>query len=212
MRVDHEEARYAFLAQLDTIAAVADGLVDRQMMATSHCIGWTVGDVLVHVHMGLQEMLLGLVSPTDATPDTGADTYWRHQPPATDDTADEVAGMRFVRLVGAAYRRPTTAVRHLTPTMTGVRTAVTALRPGAVRFQGLVLTTGDFLATWAVELAVHHLDLTRELTLVSPEASALRLGRRTIEALTGKPLPGDDRTVLMTGAGRLPGSHPPVLG
>ena len=37
----------------------------------------TVGDVLVHVHLGLQEMLLGVVSLTDADPDTDAAIYWR---------------------------------------------------------------------------------------------------------------------------------------
>jgi uncharacterized protein (TIGR03083 family) len=212
MHVNHDEARDAFRTELDRITAVAESLTDRRLMAASHCAGWTVGDVLVHVHLSLQEMLLGLVATTDATPDTSADGYWRHTPPSNDDGADDVAGMRFVRLVGAAYRRPTGAVRHLAPTVDGVRMAVTALRPGAVRFQGLVLSTGDFLATWAVELAVHHLDLTRELTLPPPTAAALRLGRLTVEALVGEPLPGDDSTVLFTGAGRLPGERPPVLG
>jgi hypothetical protein len=39
-----------------------------------------------------------------------------------------------------------------------------AMSPGAVAFQRRVLATG-LAGTWAVELAVHHLDLGRELDL-----------------------------------------------
>ncbi|MGK5681755.1 maleylpyruvate isomerase N-terminal domain-containing protein [Actinoplanes sp. URMC 104] len=205
MNVDHDEARAAFLAGLDAFVTCAGDLGDRDLMAASRCTGWTVGDVVVHVHLGLQEMLLGLVSSTGEQPGTDAATYWQGPPPATDDEADEVAGIRFVRLLGAAYRRPSGAVRHLLPTVAGVRAATARLEPGAVRFQGHVLSSGDFLATWAVELAVHHLDLGRELTLPPPAPAALRLARSTVEALAGRAAPGswaDDTTVLL-GAGRV---------
>jgi uncharacterized protein (TIGR03083 family) len=203
MHVDHDTARDAVLAQLDTFAAVAGELTDRDLLTPSRCAGWAAGEVLVHVHMGLQEMLLGLVTPAAGEPDTSASGYWRQPPPATDAEADELAAIRFVRLVAAAYRRPTGVVGHLRPTMDGVRSAVTHLRPGAVRFQGLVLSTGDFLATWAVELAVHHLDLRRG---PAPAPAALRLGRQTVEALLGEPMPAgwDDETVLLLGSGRIP--------
>ena len=205
MHVGHDEARTALLAQLDALVSAVRGLSDLELMAASHCTGWTVGDVVVHVHLGLQEMLLGLVTRTDEDADTDAAEYWRSAPPTNDEDGDQVAGMRFVRLLGAAYRRPAGLVRHLLPTVEGVRAAVTALQPGAVRFQGHVLTTGDFLATWAVELAVHHLDLTRELTVAPPAAPALGLARTTIEALVGAELPGTwaDDTVVLLGAGRV---------
>ncbi|MET0414859.1 MAG: maleylpyruvate isomerase N-terminal domain-containing protein [Actinoplanes sp.] len=198
----HDEGRHAFLAALDTFASVADELTDRDLTAFSRCRGWTTADVLVHVHLGLQEMLLGLVSPTGEQPDSDASDYWRHQPPSTDDSADEIAAMRFVRLIASAYQRPTGVIGHLRPTFDGLRTAVTNLRPGAVRFQGLVLTTGDFLTTWAVELAVHQLDLRHP---TPPAPSALRLGRATVEALRGGGLPSDwdDETVLLLGFGRI---------
>jgi uncharacterized protein (TIGR03083 family) len=205
MHVGHDEARTAVLAELDAFVSAVRGLSDLELMAAGHCTGWTVGDVVVHVHLGLQEMLLGLVTRTDEDADTDAAGYWRSAPPTNDEDGDQVAGMRFVRLLGAAYRRPAGLVRHLLPTVDGVRAAVTALQPGAVRFQGHVLTTGDFLATWAVELAVHHLDLTRELTVAPPAAPALRLARTTIEALAGAELPrtwADDTAVLL-GAGRV---------
>ena len=205
MHVAHEEARAAFLAELDVFVAAINELNDLELMAASRCTGWTVGDVIVHVHLGLQEMLLGLVTRTDEDPDTDAGDYWLATPPTNDEDSDRVAGMRFVRLLGASYRRPVGMVRHLLPTTEGVRAAVKALQPGAVRFQGHVLPTGDFLATWAVELAIHQLDLARELPIEPPTASALRLGRATIEALAGDELPPTwtDDTAVLLGAGRV---------
>jgi Mycothiol maleylpyruvate isomerase N-terminal domain len=200
MHVDHARGRDAFVAQLDTFVAATGRLGERQLLATSRCLGWTVADVVVHVHLGLQEMLLGLVSRTDAAPDSDAAAYWRAPVPGEGDWLD---GTRFVQLMAASYRRPSGAVRHLRPTAEGVRAAASALTPGAVRFQGQVLSTGDFLATWAVELAVHHLDLDRSDS--KPAADALRLTRETVQALAGGTFPADwpDETVALLGTGRV---------
>ncbi|GIM94707.1 maleylpyruvate isomerase N-terminal domain-containing protein [Paractinoplanes toevensis] len=200
MHVGHDEARDTFLAQLSAFEVAVRDLGSRQLLAPSRCLGWTVGDLIVHVHLALQEMLLGLVSPTDAAADSDAARYWQAPTPGDDDDLD---GLRFVQRLGAAYRRPSGAVTHLLPTVAGVRSATTALRPGRVRFQGQVLTTGDFLATWAVELAVHHLDLLRDDD--PPVPAALRLARLTVEALVGGAFPADwtDATVALLGTGRV---------
>jgi hypothetical protein len=80
----------------------------------------------------------------------------------------------------------------------------TNLGPGTLRTQGRILRSGDFLATWAVELAIHHLDLSRELQLAPPASSALALARQTIESLLGGRLPDgwDDAEAVLIGAGR----------
>lgn len=202
MRITHDEGRAAFVAGLDSFVAAAGGLSDRELMAASRCTGWTAVDVVVHVHHGLQEMLLDLLRRTDEAPTTDAAGYWRTTPPTNDEDADDLDAMRFVRLVGAAYRRPTGAVRHLRPTAEGLRAAVTASPPGNVCFQGNVMTSGDFLTTWAVELAVHQLDLAQG---PAPAASALGLARRTVEALAGGAFPADwsDETVVLLGTGRV---------
>lgn len=219
MHVEHEVGRRVFLDALDALLAVAVGLTDEELLAASRCRGWTVGDVLVHVHLGLQEMLLGIVAPTTAEPDTDAAGYWRAELPTNDVDADRVAQIRFVRLLGAAYRRPSGLVAHLRPTAEGVASAAASLSPGALRFQGHVLRTGDFLATWAVELAIHHLDLGLELEVPAPPRVALSLVRATVQALAGGPLPVEwaDDTVALLGAGRLTSTDPaagrlPVLG
>ncbi len=153
----------------------------------------------MHVHIGLQDMLLGVVSPTSDPPDVDAATYWRSFPPGPSD--DVFAHTRFVRSVASAYRRPGSVVAHLRTTAAALRRAVTAAPEGSVAFQGHVLATGDFLATWAVELAVHHLDVHGE-----PPQDALALSRATVEALAGSRAPedADDATLVLAGTGRLP--------
>lgn len=199
LNVDHDMAREAFVEELDRLLEVASALDDRQLLGASRCRGWSVGDVLVHVHLGLQEMLLGIVDPTDEPADRDAATYWQADVPTNDADADDLDQMRFVRLVNAAYRRPRGMVRHLEPTARGVARAVGAMPRANLRFQGHVLTSGDFLTTWAVELAIHHLDLGLELDLAPPAPAAVRLARATVEALAGGPLPvtwPDDVAVL----------------
>ena len=196
MRVGHEAGRDAFLDALDTFMDDIGQLGDEDLMASSRCLGWTRADLILHVHLGLQEMLHGIVTPSDATPDTDAAEYWLSDPPGE---ADRLDGMRFVRLVGAAYRRPTGVTKHLTPTATAIRGAVKRQAEERKSFQGHVMTSGDFLATWAVELAVHQLDLESK----APAAKALRLARETVEALNGKQ-DGDDETVVLIGTRRLP--------
>lgn len=203
MHVDHDAATTAFRGQLATLLRAATDLDDHALLAASRCRGWTVVDVLVHVHFGLQEMLLGTSSTTDDAADTDAASYWREAP---IDDADPLDQVQFARSVAAAYRPPSGLLRHVRITADALDRAVAGLTPGSVRFQGRVLPTGDFLATWAVELAVHHLDLGRELDLPPPDPAALMLARSTVQALAGGPLPASwpDEAAVLAGAGRLP--------
>jgi uncharacterized protein (TIGR03083 family) len=202
VQVDHDAGHTAFLDGLRALRVVADGLDDDQLLATSRCRGWTVGDVLVHVHLGLQEMLLGVVSPTDRAPDTDAASYWSAAAGAAP-AAGPVGHVRFVRAMGGAYRSPTGIVAHLGPTADALASAAGALPEGTVAIQGRTMRTGDFLATWALELAVHHLDLGAELTLEPPAPAALTVARATVEELAGGPLPWDDETAVLIATGRL---------
>jgi hypothetical protein len=70
-------------------------------------------------------------------------------------------------------------------------------------WQGHVSTSGDFLAVWAVENVVHHLDL--EVADPAP-AGAMALARRTVEAIVGEGLPAawPDEQAVLVGTGRLP--------
>jgi hypothetical protein len=205
LRVGDDEARTLFASTLDGFLEVADGLDDHALLAASRCYGWTTGAVIAHVHLGLQEMLLGFVDPTDEPATVDAASYWSAPVPATDADAEGVDQVRFVQRLAAAYRSPGGVVAHLCMTATGVRRAALAARGPAFRFQGHVLLLGDFLATWVVELAVHQLDLARELDLAPPPPDALSLARRTVEALADGALPTEwpDELAVLIGSGRV---------
>ena len=191
MNVPYAVAAAAMQGELRRLLEAATQLDDRAMLEASRCLGWSRTDLLVHVHLGLQEMLLGLVDPTGAEPDTDAASYWRAEPPSNDPGSDELDNLRFARLLASAYRRPTGLLGHLRPTLAGVSRAIEAFRAPAVNFQGHVLSGGDFLATWATELAVHHLDLNLGQELPGPDTAALRLARQTADALADRPSPAD---------------------
>jgi hypothetical protein len=202
---DTDEARALFVATLDGFLAVAETLDDNALLAASRCHGWTTGAVVAHVHLGLQEMLLGLVDPTDASPTVDAAGYWAAPAPATDAGAEDVDQIRFVQRLAAAYRRPSGVVAHLRMTADGVRRAALAAPDRALRFQGHVLRLGNFLATWVLELTVHQLDLARELDVAAPGPEALALTRTTIEALAEGELPAawPDELAVLIGTGRV---------
>ena len=188
MRVEHQPAARACAEAIRTLLAAADRLDDEALLAPSRCSGWSRLNALMHVHLGLQEMLLGVVSPTAAEPDVDAASYWRTDPPSNDGSADPIIHIGFLHRFSTAYRRPREAVSHLQVTAETVAGAVERMVPGCVRFQGHALATGDFLATWATEVAVHHLDLDLPDDLPGPDPYALRLARQTAEALAGSPI------------------------
>ncbi len=204
MRVEHESGVRALTGAGGALTAAADGLTDEALLAPSRCAGWSRVDALAHVHLGLQEMLLGVVSPTSAEPDTDAASYWRTDPPSNDDSADAIDQLGYLHRLSSAYRRPRGLVGHLRVTADGLTGAVERMPAGTVRFQGHRLATGDFLATWATELAVHHLDLRLDDGAPGPDPDALTLARQTAEALAGQRLdaPTDTEAVLR-GWGRL---------
>ena len=204
MQVEHERGVRACAGAVWALVAAAAGLTDEALLAPSRCAGWSRLDTLVHVHLGLQEMLLGVVTPTDAEPDVDAATYWRSDPPGNDDSADAIDQLGYLHRLSSAYRRPQGMVGHLKVTAEALAGAVERMPAGAVRFQGHGLTTGDFLATWATELAVHHLDLQLDDSAPGPDPDALALARQTAEALAGQRVeaPTDTEAVLR-GWGRL---------
>ena len=205
MDVAYAVAAPATHGQLRRLVGAAEQLDDRALLASSRCFGWTRADVLAHTLLGLQDMLVALVDPTDDEPDTDAASYWRSDPPSNDPGSDELDNVRFARLLASAYRRPTGLIGHLRPTADGVARAIDALRAPAVNFQGHVLTTGNFLATWATEWAVHHLDLDLGSELPGPDPAALRLARQTADALAAHPTPRDwdDQYAVLVGWGRI---------
>jgi hypothetical protein len=197
-------ARDAFVAAYTAVDELAASLTDEQLLLPSRCRGWAVCDLLCHLDFGMQEILVGFASPTDRPADTDRAAYWRA---CCTDGGLDLGHARFVRLVASAYARPSGLVAHLRLTTgAAVRLARTADAGRRLDFQGHVVTMGDFLAIWAVEAAVHHLDLVVELPAAPPPAPAsLAVTRDTLDALLGRqvPIPWDDATYALKGTGRV---------
>ena len=95
-------------------------------------------------------------------------------------------------------------------TATAACRAARACPHQAVTTQELTLRTSDFIATLAVEGAVHYLDLTVGLPSAPDlDPASLALVRRTLDGLLGAVMPGDwdDVTYALKGAGRVPVSE-----
>ena len=203
MAVPHAEDYAAFRAALDGFLSAVNPLDDHALLAASRCWGWTVVDVVTHVRSGLDEVAAALlgVGAAPGEPDRDAASYWAEPSPGAD--GDPVPGIVATRRLGSAAHRPSSAVGSLRVVSAALRTGVARLGDGTLEFQGHVLTTGDFLATWAVELVVHQLDLGRDLDVAPPDALPLALARRTLEALLGAPLAvADDVDAVLLGTGR----------
>ena len=193
-------------------------MIEHDLLHESRCHGWTRLDVVVHVISGWQEMLGGLVSRTDAEPSVDAASYWPAF--ATESAAeDPVAVLMSQRRRTAAYSRPAAATAHLGEVAAAVLRGVGSIEDRPHLWQGHVFAPGDYLAVWAVEDVVHHLDLMSD---EPAPPSALRLTRATVEALVCEPLPESwsDLDATLIGTGRVPvpdGSGPvsarlPALG
>ncbi|GAA0260393.1 maleylpyruvate isomerase N-terminal domain-containing protein [Cryptosporangium japonicum] len=211
MTIALREARDAFETVAADLSAFLDARTDEDLLARSRCRGWVVADVLAHLHLGLSEMITGFAYRVDAPPDTDFLTYWSGYPEPDPDAA--VGQIRFARLLASAYGRPTGLLDHFRPTLEAVRRFVAQADDGCVRFQGHVLPLGDFVATWVVEIVVHHLDVLVELPGPTPD---LTLAVRTLDGLRGegdRPADWDDVTYVLAGSGRIPGPKGyPLLG
>ena len=215
--VDLELARAAFDESAAAFLAAVAGLSDYELLGRSRCHGWTRLDVLTHVVAGWQEMVGGLITQVDDAPTVDAASYWTAFAAATEDD-DPIAVLLSQRRRSDAYLRPSSARAHLNSVAATVRQGAGILADRPCSWQQQVFTAGDFLAVWAVENAVHHLDLD----LDDAPPSALTLARGTIEALAGGPLPPawSDVDAVLIGTGRHPVPNPgdriasrlPVLG
>lgn len=204
-RADVESALQAVYQNVTT---VADGLSDADLMRPSRCAGWALGDVLYHQLLDARRALRTFASPSADPPDVDDVGYWRSYSPESEYAQGSAAPAhaRHVRIVAAAYP-PGALAWEWRETAAAACRASRACPHEAVTTQGHVLATADFIATLAVEAAVHYLDLTAGLPAAPPpDPASLALVRRVLDGLLGTSLPGDwdDRTCALKGTGREP--------
>ncbi len=137
-------------------------------------------------------------------------TYWRAYSRSGEQdvtgSAEAAAHARHVRIVAAAYP-PGALAWEWGETSGAACRAARSCPHELVTTQGHVLRTADFIATLAVEAAVHYLDLTVNLpSAPAPDPAALLLVRRVLDGLLGAPAPAgwDDGGYALKGTGRVP--------
>jgi hypothetical protein len=182
--------------------AVAE-LPDEDFTRPSGCAGWLVQDLVCHLIIDAQDVLITLVTPADTEPTVDAVTYWNvdDRPPTGEDPLDALT----VRLAGA-YEDPGLLRFHLDDVGSAAgraaRLADPALRVGT---QDEVLTVADYLTAYVLEWTLHHLDLIAHLAdAPPPPADGLARSRELLEKIAGAAFPPSfsDRDALLIGTGR----------
>ena len=184
-------------------AAVGD-LADQDWERPSGCAGWLVRDLVCHLVIDAQDVLITLVTPADAEPTVDAVTYWKLvDPPTGEDPLDAL-----VPRLAAAYGEPRWLRFHLDDVGSAAGRAAELADPRArVATQDEVLTVGDYLSAYVMEWTLHHLDLIAHLpSAAEPPAETLAAARASLEKIAGVPIPSSfsDEDALLVGTGRRP--------
>ncbi|UGQ12003.1 maleylpyruvate isomerase N-terminal domain-containing protein [Yinghuangia sp. ASG 101] len=179
------------------------GLPDEDFGRPSGCAGWLVRDLVCHLVIDAQDVLITLVTPVDGAPTRDAVTYWEvsRTAPSGDDPLDAL----IVRLA-AAYEQPGLLRFHLDDVGSAAgRAAELADRGMRVGTRDVVLTAGDYLGAYVLEWTLHHLDLVAHLPHVAgPPAEGLARSRAMLEEIADAPFPASfsDEDALLVGTGR----------
>lgn len=183
-------------------AAVAE-LSDADFARPSGCTGWLVRDLVCHLVIDAQDVLITLATPADSAPTRDAVTYWEVSgtPPAGDDPLDALT----VRLA-SAYEEPGLLKFHLDDVGSAAGRAAGLADPGAcVGTRDEVLAVREYLTAYVLEWTLHHLDLIAHLPdAADPPAEGLARSRELLEAIAGEPFPASlpDKDALLVGTGR----------
>ncbi|WP_214415062.1 maleylpyruvate isomerase N-terminal domain-containing protein [Sphaerisporangium fuscum] len=183
-------------------AAVAE-LPDEDFARPSGCAGWLVRDLVCHLVIDAQDVLITLVTPADTEPTRDAVTYW--DVTATPPTGQDPLDALIVRLA-AAYQEPWLLKFHLDDVGSAAGRAADLADPGLrVGTRGEVLTAGDYLGAYVLEWTLHHLDLVAHLPdAAQPPAQGLARSREMLEKIAGAAFPASfsDKDALLVGTGR----------
>jgi uncharacterized protein (TIGR03083 family) len=182
--------------------AVAE-LADEDFARPSGCTGWLVRDLVCHLIIDAQDVLITLVTPAETEPTRNAVTYWNvaDTPPTGEDPLDAL----IVRLA-AAYQQPWLLKFHFDDVGSAAGRAADLADPRLrVSTRDEVITAGDYLCAYVLEWTLHHLDLIAHLQgAAEPPAEGLARSRQMLEKIAGTPFPASfsDKDALMVGTGR----------
>ncbi|AYF77316.1 maleylpyruvate isomerase [Nocardia yunnanensis] len=185
------------------LRTAVDELADADFARPSGCAGWLVRDLVCHLIIDAQDVLITLVTPVDLAPTRDAVSYWQvtRTPPTGDDPLDAL----IVRLA-AAYEQPGLLQLHFDDVGAAAGRAATLCDPGmCVSTRDQILTAADYLGAYVMEWTLHHLDLIAHLPQAAPPpAASLARAREMLEQIAGTAFPAtmSDTDALLVGTGR----------
>ena len=192
-----------FVSCWRSLRAAVAGLAAEDFAQPSGCRGWLVRDLVCHLVIDAQDVLITLVTPAGTEPTRDAVSYW--QVGQTPPTGDQPLDALIVRLA-AAYQDPALLAFHLDDVGSAAGRAAELVDPALrVHTQDMVLTAADYLGAYILEWTLHHLDLVAHLPHVpGPPAEGLARTRAMLETIAGTAFPASwpDRDVLLIGTGR----------
>jgi hypothetical protein len=183
-------------------SAAVDELSDPDWERPSGCTGWLVRDLVCHLVIDAQDVLITLVTPADTEPTVDSVTYWEllDEPPTGEDPLDAL-----IPRLAAAYGEPRWLRFHFDDVGSAAGRAAELADPGVrVSTRGEVLTVGDYLSAYVLEWTLHHLDLIAHLpSAAEPPAETLAAPARRWRG-SPAPIPASfsDKDALLVGTGR----------
>ncbi|MEU8843540.1 maleylpyruvate isomerase N-terminal domain-containing protein [Streptomyces roseus] len=192
-----------FSRSWQALLEAVDGVADDDFERDSGCRGWLVRDLVCHLVIDAQDVLITLVTPAEGEVTADAATYWdvAGREPDGEDPLDAL----IVRLA-AAYGDPGLLRFHLDDVGSAAGRAAELADPALrVRTQDKVLTVADYLTAYVLEGTLHHLDLIARLPdAPPPPPEGLARSRALLEQIAGFAFPASftDRDALLVGTGR----------
>ena len=184
----------------DALAAVVSQLREDEAWAPTGCVGWSVRDLLWHLHADAVRGLVAAHTPAGRAADCDAVAYWRSW--GSDAEADE-RNRRLTRVEAGLQGFVPLRDRYLETAAAAARAVAAAPPDEVVATQGHALRVDHLASTLAVEATLHHADLVAHLDAPGPPATGLDETRRVVEALLDRPLEGwSGERVALVGTGR----------
>lgn len=198
----HDMVTGDFSRSWSALLAAVGEVADEDFDQPSGCRGWLVRDLVCHLVIDAQDVLITLVTPADSAPTADATTYWDLvEPPSGDDPLDAL-----IPRLAAAYGDPALLRFHLDDVGSAAGRAAELADPAAlVSTKDKVLTAGDYLRAYVLEWTLHHLDLVARLpSAPRPPVQTLEAARTGLERIAGAPFPAElsDTDALLVGTGR----------
>jgi uncharacterized protein (TIGR03083 family) len=184
----------------DALAAVVSRLREDDAWAPTGCVGWSVRDLLWHLHADAMRGLVAAHTPAGRAADCDAVAYWRSW--GSDPSADE-HDRRLTRVEAGLHDFAALRDRYLETAAATARAVAAASPDEVVVTQGHALRVDHLASTLAVEATLHHADLVAHLEAPGPCAAGLDEARRVVDALLGRSLEGwPSERVALVGTGR----------